>query len=219
MYKIKELFDLEHTLAKEYLNKYEYHYEVLKDIKDIIIDISKHLNKEEYIEVKENVWIHKTANIYESAYIAPYTIIGKETEVRHSAFIRGNVLIGNNCVIGNSVELKNCILFDNVDVPHYNYVGDSILGYKAHMGAGSITSNLRCDDGLVVIHDEKEDIHTNIRKVGAAIGDYSQIGCNAVLNPGVILGRNTIIYPTACVRGVIKENSIVTNKGDIQENK
>ena len=214
MYKTNELLDLQHTLAKEYLEKFEYPHLALPEIKNIILEISKIINLDEYNLVKENVWIHKTAKIFDSAYIDGPCIIGANTEVRHCAFIRGNVLVGENCVVGNSCELKNVILFDNVQTPHYNYVGDSILGYKAHMGAGSITSNFRADKQEIKIHDV-EDIETGLRKMGAILGDFVEVGCNAVLNPGTIVGRNSIIYPTSCVRGIVKENSIITNTGKI----
>ena len=208
--KINELYDLEHTLAKDYLSKHEYPWEALAGIKDFIIELGKSLDKNEYKEIKENVWVHKTAKVFDSAYLGSPCIIGENTEVRHCAFIRGSALVGNNSVVGNSVELKNVIIFDNVEVPHYNYVGDSILGFKSHMGAGSITSNVKSDRGLVVIHGE-EDIKTGIKKVGAFLGDYVEVGCNSVLNPGTVIGRHTNIYPLSSVRGVIKENSIYKN--------
>ena len=214
MYKTTDLLDLDHTIAKDYLLQYEYPWLALKGIGDLIVELGKKLNKDEYNEVKENVWIHKTANVFKSAYINGPCIIGAHTEVRHCAFIRGNALVGENCVVGNSCELKNVILFDNVQTPHYNYVGDSILGYKSHMGAGSITSNVRSDKALVKVHAE-EDIETGLKKMGAILGDFVEVGCNAVLNPGTVVGRNSSIYPTSCVRGVIKENSIYTNKGEI----
>lgn len=214
MYKTNELLDLNHTIAKEYLEKFEYPYSALSEIKNIILDLSKKINLDEYNQVKENVWIHKTAKVFDSAYFEGPCIIGANTEVRHCAFIRGSVLVGENCVVGNSCELKNVILFDNVQTPHYNYVGDSILGYKAHMGAGSITSNVRADKQIVKIHAE-EDVDTGLKKMGAILGDFAEVGCNAVLNPGVILGRNTIVYPTSCVRGLVKENKIFTNTGEI----
>jgi len=214
MYKTNELLDLKHTIAKDYLNNFEYPWLALNGIGEEIIRLGKTLNKEEFKEVKENVWIHNSANIFDSAYIAGPCIIGANTEVRHCAFIRGNALIGENCVVGNSCELKNVILFDNVQTPHYNYVGDSILGYKSHMGAGSITSNVRADKALIKIHAEK-DYETGLKKMGAILGDYVEVGCNAVLNPGTVVGRNSMIYPTSCVRGVIKEKSIFTNKGEV----
>ena len=214
---IKDLFDLNHTLAKSYLSSYRYPYEALTGIKDLIINLGKNLDKDEYLEIKENVWAHKSAVISKTAYIGAPTIIGSNTEIRHSAFIRGSALVGDNCVIGNSVELKNVIIFDNCEVPHFNYVGDSILGYHAHMGAGAITSNVRADRQNVIIHSDN-DIETNLRKVGAFLGDYAEVGCNSVLNPGVIVGKNTIIYPLSNVRGVVKSNSIYKN-GNVVERK
>ena len=218
MYTTKDLLDLDHTLAKSYLEAYEYPWLALNGIKNAIIEIGKNLPAE-YKEVKENVWIHETANIYETAYINGPCIIGKNTEVRHSAFIRGSALIGDNCVIGNSVELKNCIIFDNSEVPHFNYVGDSILGFHSHMGAGSITSNVRSDKKLVVVHDGTEKIETGIRKFGAILGNNVEVGCNAVLNPGTIVGCNSNIYPTSCVRCVVPNNSVYKNNGEITKKK
>lgn len=214
MYTTKDLLDINHTLAKKYFEEINYAWEILPKISNIIIEIAKTLDKEEYIETKENVWIHKTAKIFESAYITGPCIIGANTEVRHCAFIRGSVLVGENCVVGNSCELKNVIIFDNVQTPHYNYVGDSVLGYHSHMGAGSITSNVRADKALIKVHAE-EEIETGYKKFGAILGDFVEVGCNAVLNPGTVVGKNSIVYPTSCVRGVIKENSIYTNKDEI----
>lgn len=208
--KIKDLYDLNHTLASSYLNSFSYPFEALNGIKDFIIDLGKKLPKDEYDEVKENVWIHKTAIVFESAYLGAPLIVGANSEIRHCAFIRGSALVGENCVVGNSTELKNVILFDNVQVPHYNYVGDSILGYKSHMGAGSITSNVKSDKTLVVIKGE-ENIPTNLKKVGAFLGDFVEVGCNSVLNPGTVIGKNTNIYPLSSVRGVIPANSIYKN--------
>ena len=208
--KIKDLYDLNHTLASSYLNSFSYPFEALKGIKDFIIDLGKKLPKDEYDEVKENVWIHKTATVFESAYLGAPLIVGANSEIRHCAFIRGSALVGENCVVGNSTELKNVILFDNVQVPHYNYVGDSILGYKSHMGAGSITSNVKSDKTLVVIKGE-ENIPTNLKKVGAFLGDFVEVGCNSVLNPGTVIGKNTNIYPLSSVRGIIPANSIYKN--------
>ena len=208
---IKELFDLNHTIAKNYLSQFKYPWEALKGIKDLIIELGPKLDKNEFNEVKPNVWIHKTAKIFESAYIGEYTIIGKNTEVRHSAFIRGSALIGDSVVIGNSVEVKNAIIFDNAEVPHFNYVGDSILGFHAHMGAGAITSNIKSDKKNIVIHNEGNDIKTDLRKIGAFLGDNVEVGCNSVLNPGTIVGKNTNIYPLSNVRGVISANSIYKN--------
>lgn len=214
MYTIKELYSLEHSLAGDYLSQFEYPWQVLAGIKEFIISLGQTLD-DSYEEVKENVWIHKNANVFESAYIGSPCIIGPETEVRHGAFIRGSALVGAHCVVGNSVELKNVILFDNVQVPHYNYVGDSILGYKSHMGAGSITSNIKSDKKLVVIKSDSEHIETGLKKIGAMLGDYVEVGCNSVLNPGTIIGKCSNIYPTSCVRGVIPENSIFKNSGEI----
>ena len=208
---IKELFDLNHTIAKNYLLQFKYPWEALKGIKDLIIELGPKLDKNEFNEVKPNVWIHKTAKVFESAYIGEYTIIGKNTEVRHSAFIRGVALIGDSVVIGNSVEVKNAIIFDNAEVPHFNYVGDSILGFHAHMGAGAITSNIKSDKKNIVIHNEGNDIKTDLRKIGAFLGDNVEVGCNSVLNPGTIVGKNTNIYPLSNVRGVISANSIYKN--------
>ena len=208
MYTIKDLYDLDHTLAKDYLAQFTYPWEALKGIKDMILALGKTLSPEEYDEVSENVWVHKTAKVFPSAYLGAPCIIGPNTEVRHCAFIRSSALVGADCVVGNSVELKNVILFDHVQTPHYNYVGDSILGYYSHMGAGSITSNVKSDKTLVVIHGQDEEVETGIKKVGAMLGDHVEVGCNSVLNPGTVIGRNSNVYPTSCVRGVIPENSI-----------
>lgn len=209
MYKMNDLYDLEHTLAKDYLSNYEYPWLALKGIKDFIIELGQTLG-DDYQEVKEHVWIHKDAQVFDSAYIGAPCIIGPRTEVRHGAFIRGSALVGEDCVVGNSVELKNVIIFDSVQVPHYNYVGDSILGYKSHMGAGSITSNVKSDKTLVVVKDRINDeaIETGLKKMGAMLGDYVEVGCNSVLNPGTVIGRHTNIYPLSRVRGVIPAHSI-----------
>ena len=204
--KIAELYDLEHTLAKNYLAGFTYPWEALKGIKELILALGSTLG-DEYEEVQPQVWVHKTAKVFPSAYLGAPCIIGANTEVRHCAFIRGSALVGVGCVVGNSTELKNVILFDSVQVPHYNYVGDSILGYKSHMGAGSITSNVKSDKSLVVIHGA-ENIETGIKKVGAMLGDFVEVGCNSVLNPGTVIGRNSNVYPTSCVRGVVPANSI-----------
>ena len=213
MYTITELYDLNHTLAADYLQGFTYPWEALKGIKDLIIQLGGSLGKE-YTEIAPQIWVHKTAKVAPTAYLGAPCIIGANTEVRHCAFVRGSALVGENCVVGNSVELKNVILFDHVQVPHYNYVGDSILGYKSHMGAGSITSNVKSDKSLVVIHGEKE-IPTGIKKVGAMLGDFVEVGCNSVLNPGTVIGRNSSIYPLSCVRGVVPENSIYKTGGVI----
>ncbi len=216
MYKTAELFDLEHTLAKDYLKQYDYPWEALKGIKELIIELGKQLDPNEYTEVSEHVWIHKDAKVFPSAYIAAPCIIGAGTEVRHCAFIRGSALVGENCVVGNSCELKNVILFDHVQTPHYNYVGDSILGYYAHMGAGSITSNVKSDKKPVVVHGE-EDVETGLKKFGAMIGDHVEVGCNSVLNPGTVIGRNSNVYPLARVRGTIPADSIYKDEDNIVE--
>ena len=210
---IRELFDLNHTLAKAYLSEFTYPWEALKGIKDMILALGKTLG-EDYREISEAVWVHKTAVVAPTAYLGAPCIIGAGTEVRHCAFIRGSALVGENCVVGNSVELKNVILFDHVQTPHYNYVGDSILGYKAHMGAGSVTSNVKSDKSLVVIHGQ-ENIPTNLKKVGAMLGDFVEVGCNSVLNPGTVVGRNSNIYPLSCVRGIVPANSIYKTGGVI----
>lgn len=217
MYKTEDLLDLSHTIAKDYLKGYEYPWLALKGIKELILELGPKLDKEEFKEVSPNVWIHKDAKVFESAYIGEPCIIGKGTEVRHCAFIRGSALVGENCVVGNSCELKNVILFDNVQTPHYNYVGDSILGYKSHMGAGSITSNVKSDKQLVVVHNGSEQIETGIKKFGAILGDNVEVGCNSVLNPGTVVGRCSNIYPTSCVRGVVPANSIHKNTGEVIE--
>lgn len=213
--KITDLFDLSHTAAAEYLSRFTYPWEALKGISNLIIELGNSLDSDEYDNPSENVWIHKTAKVFPSAYIGSPCIIGAGTEVRHCAFIRGSALVGENCVIGNSVELKNVIIFDNVQTPHYNYVGDSILGYKSHMGAGSITSNVKSDKTNVVIKNGEDSLETGIKKIGAMLGDFVEVGCNSVLNPGTIVGRNSNIYPTSCVRGVIPADSIYKVGGTI----
>ncbi len=212
--KIKELYSLEHTKASEYLEGFTYPWEALGGIKDAIRKIGKSLPKE-YREISPEVWVHESAKIALTAYMGAPCIIGAGTEVRHGAFIRSAALVGENCVVGNSVELKNVILFDNVQVPHYNYVGDSILGYKAHMGAGSITSNVKSDKTPVVVKNGEEKIPTCLKKVGAMLGDCVEVGCNSVLNPGTVIGKNSNVYPLSCVRGVIPANSIYKAKNAI----
>lgn len=215
--KIKNLYDLNETIAKELLENYEYPWEVLPHIEEFIIKLGNSLDKNEYIKRGENIWIHKTAKVFDSAYIAGPAIIGENAEVRQCAFIRGKAIVGKNSVVGNSTELKNVILFNNVQVPHYNYVGDSILGFHAHMGAGSITSNVKSDKKLVVIKGKGEKIETGIKKVGAFVGDYVEVGCQSVLNPGTVVGRHTNIYPLSSVRGVIPANSIFKSPDNIVE--
>lgn len=219
MYTTKELFDLNHTLAKEYLSQFEYPWEALKGLKDFIVQLGGTLPKEEYEEVKEHVWVHKTATVFPSAYLGAPCIIGPRTEVRHCAFIRSAALVGADCVVGNSVEVKNAILFDCVQTPHYNYVGDSILGYYAHTGAGAITSNVKSDKNMVVVHDRKNGVamETGLKKMGAMIGDYVEVGCNSVLNPGTIIGRNARVYPLSCVRGYVPEKCIWKKDGTVVE--
>ena len=209
-----DLFDLAHTLAADYLSGYDYPWKALKGIKTLIETIGPGLG-DDYAEVSPAVWVHKTAVIAPTAFLGAPCIIGAGTEVRHCAFIRGSALVGSNCVVGNSVELKNVILFDNVQVPHYNYVGDSILGYKAHMGAGSVTSNVKSDKTLVVVKNGAETMETGLKKFGALLGDCVEVGCNSVLNPGTVVGRHSNIYPTSCVRGVVPENSIWKTGGVI----
>ena len=216
MVTITDLYDLSHTLAADYLAGFTYPWEALAGIKDLILTLGPGLDMAEYDEVSEHVWVHKTAKVFPSAYLGAPCIIGPRTEVRHGAFIRGSALVGADCVVGNSVELKNVILFDHVQTPHYNYVGDSILGYYSHMGAGSITSNVKSDKKLVVVHNGSEDIETGIKKFGAMLGDYVEVGCNAVCNPGTVIGRHSNVYPTACVRGVVPENSIWRDNGEIR---
>ena len=218
MIKTLELYDLSHSLAGEYLTQFEYPWQALAGIKNLIVTLGSRLG-EEYTEVSPEVWVHSTAKVAPTAYIGAPCIIGANTEVRHCAYIRGNALVGENCVVGNSVELKNVILFDNVQVPHYNYVGDSILGYRSHMGAGSVTSNVKSDKTLVVIKSAEEQIPTGIKKVGAMLGDFVEVGCNSVLNPGTVIGRNSNVYPTSCVRGVVPANSIWKNNGTVVEKK
>lgn len=213
--RIKDLYDLTHTKAAEYLKQFEYPWQALSGISDLIVAIGKTLPEEEYDHPAEDVWIAKDATVFATAYIGGPCIIGHKTEVRQCAFIRGSALVGDNCVVGNSTELKNVIIFDNVQVPHYNYVGDSILGYKSHMGAGSITSNVKSDKLPVIIKNEGVNILTDRKKVGAMVGDYVEVGCNSVLNPGTVIGRNSNVYPTSCVRGVVPENSIYKGKDNI----
>lgn len=203
-----ELYDLSHTAAKPLLEKTEYPWEALAEIGSFILELGKTLSPEEYEKKGEDIWIHRTARIYPNNYIAGPCIIGAETEVRPGAFIRGKALVGEHCVVGNSTELKNVILFDHVQVPHYNYVGDSILGHWAHMGAGSITSNVKQDKTPVVVKFEAEKRETGLKKFGAMLGDHVEIGCNSVLNPGTVIGRNSRVYPLSSVRGYVPGNMI-----------
>ena len=212
--KIAELYDLSHTKASAYLAGFEYPWEALSNIKKLILELGATLGAE-YTEISPQVWVHNTAKIAPTAYLGAPCIIGENTEVRHCAFIRGSALVGDHCVVGNSTELKNVILFDNVQVPHYNYVGDSILGYKSHMGAGSVTSNVKSDKTLVAVKNGTEIIETGLKKFGAMLGDFVEVGCNSVLNPGTVIGRCSNIYPTSCGRGVLPENSIFKTGGVI----
>lgn len=211
--RIVDLFDLNHTLAADYLRRFTYPWEALAGIGDLIAALGPQLDPAEYEQVGEQVWVAKSATVAATAYLGKNCIIGPETEVRHCAFVRGNALVGANCVVGNSVELKNVILFDHVQTPHYNYVGDSILGYYSHMGAGSITSNVKSDKSPVVVKAGEQHWETGRKKFGAMLGDHVEVGCNSVLNPGVVLGRNSSIYPVSCVRGVVPPDSIYKTGG------
>ena len=215
MIEIQDLFDLTKTIAADIFKGKTYPWEVLPEISDFIISLGSSLDPEKYDNPRENVWIARDAVVFPTAYICGPCIIDSGAEIRHCAFIRGNAIVGKNAVVGNSTELKNVILFDNVQVPHYNYVGDSVLGYKAHMGAGSITSNVKSDKKLVVVKSPEGFIDTGRKKVGAMLGDFAEIGCNSVLNPGTVIGRHSSVYPTSCVRGVIPSNSIYKDKGNI----
>ena len=211
---VNNLFDFEKTIAADVFSGVKYPFEVLPRIGDFIVELSKKLDKSVFSEIKPGVFAAKSAKIAETAHIDAPCIIDENAEIRHCAFIRGKAIIGKNCVVGNSTELKNVILFDNVQVPHYNYVGDSILGYRSHMGAGSITSNVKSDKTNVVIKG-KENIETNLKKVGAFLGDYVEIGCGSVLNPGTVIGRNSSVYPLSSVRGVVPGGSIYKKQGEV----
>ena len=213
--KITELFDLKRTIAAYYLRSFTYPFEALKGISELIMRIGESLDTNVYEKRGDYIWVAKSAKVAPTAFIGGPCIIGEDTEVRHCAFIRGSALVGNGCVVGNSVELKNVIIFDDVQVPHYNYVGDSILGYHSHMGAGSITSNVKADKTNVVIKSETDSIETGLIKVGAFLGDYAEIGCNSVLNPGTVIGRHSNVYPLSMVRGVVPANSIYKKKGEV----
>ncbi len=215
MLTITDLLDLNHTIAAKLFDGKTYPWEVLPEIGEFIVALGNTLPADEFDHPAENVWIAKDATVFASAYINGPCIIDHGAEIRQCAFIRGNALVGKNAVVGNSCELKNAVLFDNVQVPHFNYVGDSVLGYKSHMGAGSITSNVKSDKTLVVIKSKDEQIPTNRKKVGAMLGDFVEVGCNSVLNPGTVIGRNSQVYPTSCVRGVIPANTIHRNDGSL----
>lgn len=215
MLKTADLLDLTHTLAGEYLAGFEYPWQALDGIKELVLSLGPGLPGSEYDHPADGVWVHKSAKVFPSAYLGAPCIIGPDSEVRHCAFIRGSALVGAHCVVGNSVELKNVILFDNVQTPHYNYVGDSILGYKSHMGAGSITSNVKSDKTLVVVKNGAEHVETGRKKFGAILGDAVEVGCNSVLNPGTVVGRGSRVYPTSCVRGVVPPRSIWKHDGSV----
>ena len=214
MLKIQELFDLERTLAADFLSRYEYPWEALPHIRAFILQLGKTLSETEYNRLSDDIWVSKEAPVAPTASITGPTIIGPGTELRPGAFIRGGVLIGEGCVVGNSTEMKNAIIFDGVQIPHFNYVGDSILGYKAHMGAGAVTSNVKSDRTLITVHAQGEQIETGLKKFGAMVGDYAEIGCNTVLNPGTVVGRHSNIYPCSCVRGTVPADSIYKNSGE-----
>lgn len=213
--KIKNLYNLEETIAGEYLAQFTYPWEALKGIGDFIKKLGQTLDSEKYEQRGENIWVAKSAKVAPTACLNGPLIIDEEAEIRHCAFIRGNAIVGKGSVVGNSTELKNDIIFNSVQVPHYNYVGDSILGFKSHMGAGSITSNVKSDKTLVVVKDGEEKIETGLKKFGAMLGDHVEVGCNSVLNPGTVIGRNTNVYPLSMVRGVVPENSIYKNGNEI----
>ena len=215
--KICNLYDLNQTIAKELLERVTYPWEALPKINDFILELGSKLDSSKYEQVGEDVWIAKTATVAPTAYIHGPAIIGEKAEIRHCAFIRGKAIVGEGAVVGNSTELKNVILFNKVQVPHYNYVGDSILGYKSPMGAGSITSNVKSDKKLVIVKNGKQTIETGMKKFGAMIGDNVEVGCGSVLNPGTVIGKNTNIYPLSSVRGVVPENSIYKNQNEIVE--
>ena len=217
MMKTKELFDLQYTLAAPLLEKTVFPWEALSKIGDFILALGKTLDKSRYDEISENVWVAKSAKIFPSAFIGAPCIIGENTEVRHCAFIRGNVLVGDNCVVGNSTEVKNAIVFNNVEIPHYNYVGDSILGFKSHLGAGAVTSNVKSDRTLVTVKTQDKKMETGLKKFGAMVGDHTEVGCNSVLCPGTVLGKNCTVYPLSRVRGYIEENRIFKSEGNIVE--
>lgn len=212
---IRELYTLEETIAADLFEGAVYPWELLPKISAFIVELGEKLPKDRYTEVKEHVWVANNATVAPSAFINGPAIIDEEAEVRHCSFIRGNAIVGKGAVVGNSTELKNVILFNKVQVPHYNYVGDSILGFKAHMGAGSITSNVKSDKTLVVVKNGEEKMETGLKKFGAMLGDHVEVGCNSVLNPGTVIGPDTNIYPTSCVRGCIPAGSIYKKQGEI----
>lgn len=215
MYTIKDMYDVSETIAGDLFEGKTYPWEVLPEIGDFILKLGETLPEDEFEHPKENIWIHKSVTVAETATLNGPLIVDAGTEIRPGAFIRGKVIVGKNCVVGNSTELKNVVLFNTVQVPHYNYVGDSILGTHSHMGAGSITSNVKSDKTLVVVKNGAEQMETGLKKFGAMLGDYVEVGCNSVLNPGTVIGRNCNIYPLSSVRGVVKENSIYKDRDHI----
>lgn len=213
--KISKMYNLEETIAKDLFEGLTYPWEALPKISEFIVKLGESLDSEIYEKRGENIWVAKSAKVAPTAFLNGPLIIDEEAEIRHCAFVRGNAIVGKGCVVGNSTELKNVVLFNSVQVPHYNYVGDSILGYKSHMGAGSITSNVKSDKTLVVVKNGKEEIKTGLKKFGAMLGDYVEVGCNSVLNPGSVIGSHTNIYPLSMVRGVVPEHSIYKNKNEV----
>lgn len=213
--KISRMYNLEETIAKDLFEGLTYPWEALPKISEFIVKLGESLDSSVYEKKGENIWVAKSAKVAPTAFLNGPLIIDEEAEIRHCAFVRGNAIVGKGCVVGNSTELKNVVLFNSVQVPHYNYVGDSILGYKSHMGAGSITSNVKSDKTLVVVKNGKEEIKTGLKKFGAMLGDYVEVGCNSVLNPGSIIGSHTNIYPLSMVRGVVPERSIYKNKNEV----
>ncbi|MGN0291017.1 MAG: UDP-N-acetylglucosamine pyrophosphorylase [Lachnospiraceae bacterium] len=213
--KIENLYSLNETIAADLFKGVDYPWEVLPKIKDFIVELGNTLDSSVYEKRGENIWVAKSAKIAPTAFLNGPLIIDEDAEIRHCAFIRGNAIVGKGCVVGNSTELKNVVLFNSVQVPHYNYVGDSILGFKSHMGAGSITSNVKSDKTLVVVKDNGEEIKTGLKKFGAMLGDYVEVGCNSVLNPGTVIGAHTNVYPLSSVRGVVPAHSIYKNKNEI----
>lgn len=215
MYNVNDLLDLSKTIAADIFEGKTYPWEILGELKDFIVKLGETLPEDEYDRIADDVWIAKDAKVFPSAYIAGPCIVDHGAEIRHCAFIRGSAIIGKSAVVGNSVEVKNSLLFDGVQTPHYNYVGDSVLGYKSHMGAGSITSNVKSDKSLVVVKFGDERVETQRKKFGAVLGDFVEVGCNSVLNPGTVLGRHSTVYPTSSVRGVVPENAIFKDKDNI----
>lgn len=214
---IKKLYDLDHTIAKELFLSITYPWEALSKISTYILELGATLDSDKFDKIADDIWVAKSAKIAPTASLNGPLIIDEDAEVRHCAFIRGSAIVGKNVVVGNSTELKNCILFDNVQVPHYNYVGDSIYGYKSHTGAGVIASNLKSDKSLVTVMCDGNKVETGVKKFGAMIGDFVEVGCNSVMNPGTVIGRNSNVYPLSFVRGYVEENSIYKRLGEIAE--